>query len=332
MGYDLITVGRVTMDLFARDIGVPFEEVSGFDTSVGGSPTNVAIAAARLGLRSLAFTAVGDDHVGDFVVRYLRDEGVATEHVVRKAGKRTSLALVAIQPPDRFPLTFYRDDPADIHLTVEDARRLPIEDTAAMLISGNAFSRGSCAEAARYCSQRARDATLTTYMDLDLRPTEWAHPRDYGRTLREVLPLVDVLIGTEDEYHAALVPDVDALVRDAPLSEADHAALDGRLDALVGEGTVATVVIKRGPRGVTLVTPAGREHVPGFEAEAVNTVGAGDAFAAALIRGRLAGWDWWRSTRFASASGAIQVTRHGCSAVFPTAAEVAAFADEQGGL
>jgi len=329
---DLITVGRVTMDLFARDIGAPFEEVSGFDTSVGGSPTNVAIAAARLGLRSLAFTGVGDDHVGDFVLRFLRDEGVATDHVVRKAGKRTSLALVAIQPPDRFPLTFYRDDPADIHLTVEDASDLPFDDASAMLLSGNAFSRGSCVEAARYCGQRGREAALTTYMDLDLRPTEWANPRDYGRTLREVLPLADVLIGTEDECHAALAPDVDALVRDAPLSDADHAALDERFDTLVGEGVVETVIIKRGSRGVTVITTSGREDVAGFEAEAVNTVGAGDAFAAALIRGRLAGWDWRRAARFANASGAIQVTRHGCSAVFPTEAEVTAFAEQHGGL
>jgi sugar/nucleoside kinase (ribokinase family) len=92
------------------------------------------------------------------------------------------------------------------------------------------------------------------------------------------------------------------------------------------------VVIKRGPRGATVITAAGRSDVPGFEAEAVNTVGAGDAFAAALIRGRLAGWDWPRATRYANASGAIQVTRHGCSAVFPTEAEVRAFADQQGGL
>jgi 5-dehydro-2-deoxygluconokinase len=201
-----------------------------------------------------------------------------------------------------------------------------------MLISGNAFSRGSCVEAARYCGERGQAAALTTFMDLDLRPTEWAHPRDYGRTLREVLPLADVLIGTEDECHTALVPDVDALVRDAPQTAADHAALDERLDRLVGEGVVEAVVVKRGPRGVTVITRSGREDVPGFEADAVNTVGAGDAFAAALIRGRLAGWDWRRATRFANASGAIQVTRHGCSAVFPTEAEVTVFAEQQGGL
>jgi 5-dehydro-2-deoxygluconokinase len=332
VGYDLITVGRVTMDLFARDIGVPFESVTGFDTSVGGSPTNVAIASARLGLRSLAFTGVGDDLVGSYVERYLRDEGVGTEHIATVPGKHTSLAMVAIQPPDRFPLTFYRDDPADIYLTVEDAERLPFDQATAMLISGNAFSRGSCVEAARTCGLRARDAGLTVYMDLDLRPTEWARPRDYGRTLRSVLSLADVVIGTEEECHAALAPDPDAVIAGGPISAADHAALDDALDALVGAGTVGTVVIKRGPRGATVIDASGRTDVPGFAAEAVNTVGAGDAFAAGLIRSRLAGWDWPDAARFANACGSIQVTRHGCSAVFPTRAEVEAFIDQQGGL
>lgn len=338
MGYDLITVGRVTMDLMARDIGVPFEEVTGFDTSVGGSPTNIAIGAARLGLRSVAFTGVGDDLVGGYVLRYLCDAGVETRYIARVPGKRTSLALVAIQPPDRFPLSFYREDPADIHLTVDDAAALPFDETSAMLLSGNAFSRGSCADTARYCGERVVATPAVTYLDLDLRPTEWAEPGDYGRTLRSVLPLADVLIGTEDEFHAALAPDAGALVRDAQLTEDDHAVLDDRLDALVGEGTVETVVVKRGPRGATVITGSGRiaganrTDAPGFAVEAVNTVGAGDAFAAGLIRGRLAGWDWQRSARFANACGAIQVTRHGCSAAFPTEAEVEAFADQHGGL
>ena len=330
MTYDLITVGRVTMDLFARDIGVPFEQVSGFDTSVGGSPTNVAIAASRLGLRSLAFTGVGDDLVGGYVRRYLRDEGVGIECVVTVPGKHTSLAMVAIQPPDRFPLTFYRDDPADIHLTVDDAERLPYAQASAMLISGNAFSRGSCVEAARACGARAGDVGLSLYMDLDLRPTEWADPRDYGRTMRSVLQLADVLIGTEDELHAALDPEAEARVRDAEVTDADHLALDARLDGLVGEGTVGTIIIKRGSRGATVVTADGRSDVPGFSVEAVNTVGAGDAFAAGLIRSRLAGWDWTRATRYANACGSIQVTRHGCSAVFPTGAEVDDFIERQG--
>ena len=321
MSYDLITVGRVTMDLHAQNIGAPFEEVVGFDTMVGGSPTNVAIGAARLGLRPVAFTGVGDDLVGDYVLRYLRDAGVETAFVQRKAGKRTSLAMVAVQPPDRFPLSFYREDPADIHLTVDDAEALPFEAVPAVLLSGNAFSRGSCADAARYCAERAQADHITSYMDLDLRPTEWSEPLAYGRTLRPILPLIDVVVGTEEEFAAALAPDDDG-----------HDGLEGLLAGLARDGTVETVVLKRGPRGATVFSADGQVDVPGFKVEAVNTVGAGDTFAAGLIRSRLLGWDWPRAARFANACGAIQVTRHGCSAAFPTQAEVDAFADAHGGL
>jgi 5-dehydro-2-deoxygluconokinase len=169
-------------------------------------------------------------------------------------------------------------------------------------------------------------------MDLDLRPTEWADPRDYGRTLRSVFPLVDVLIGTEDEFFAALSVDPDAVVARQALADGDHEALEGLLERLHDDGTVGTIVIKRGPRGVTVLSAGDRMDVPAFPVEAVNTVGAGDAFASGLIHGRSAGWDWYRAARFANACGAIQVTRHGCSAAFPTEAEVEAFVEAGGGL
>ena len=332
MGDDLITVGRVTMDLHAQNIGAPFEEVVGFDTMVGGSPTNIAIGSARLGLSPIAFTAVGDDLVGDYVLRYLRDAGVGTQFVIRKSGKRTSLAMVAVQPPDRFPLSFYREDPADIYLTVQDAAALPFGDVPAVLISGNAFSRGSCVQAARYCAEQADQEGTTTFMDLDLRPTEWSEPRAYGRALRAVFPSVDVLIGTEEEFFAALAPDPDAVTAGRALDQSEHEALAPLLDRLVTGGVVATVIVKRGPRGVTVISAGDTEDVPGFDVVAINTVGAGDAFAAGLIRSRLLGWDWRRAARFANACGAIQVTRHGCSASFPTGAEVEVFIDTHGGL
>lgn len=326
---DLVTVGRVTMDLLSQDVGVPFEAVRGFDTSVGGSPTNIAIASARLGLRSVAFTGVGDDLVGGFVLRSLRDEGVDTSHVIRVAGKRTSLALVAVQPPDRFPLTFYREDPADIHVTVADAERLPLDTTRATLLSGTAFSRGSGAAAAWAVAERARAGPGSVYIDLDLRPSEWTSPADFGRTLREVLPSVGVVIGTEDECRALVAEDADA-TDPARHTSAERADLEERLQELVAAGRVEAVVLKRGPGGASVFRAGGRLDVPGMHVEAVNTVGAGDAFAAGLIRSRLAGLGWAAAVRFANACGAIQVTRHGCSAVFPRAPEVEAVLAEHG--
>ena len=332
MNADLITVGRVNMDLYSRDIGAPFEDVSSFDAMVGGSPSNIAIGTSRLGLRSVAFTAVGDDRVGDYVLRYFRDEGVITDHVARKPGKLTSLALLGVQPPNQFPLSFYREDPADIHLTVADAAELPFASVRALMLSGNAFSRGTCADAARFCAEQGKAHGLATYMDLDLRPTDWSDPRAYGLTLRSVFPLVDVVIGTEEEFFAALADDPGPVVGGTELLDTNHEELERTLTELLAGDVVEVIVLKRGPRGVTVMTADESLDVPGFPVDVLNTVGAGDSFASGLVRSRLAGLGWRESARFANACGAIVVTRHGCSAAFPTEDEVMSFARERGGL
>ena len=167
-------------------------------------------------------------------------------------------------------------------------------------------------------------------MDLDLRPTEWVDPADYGRSLRRVLPRIDVAIGTEEEFYAALMPDPTPVMDGGHVPEASHAELDARVEDLLAHGTTA-IALKRGPRGVTILLDGERLDVPGFPVEVLNTVGAGDAFASGLIRSRLEGLDWYASSRFANACGAITVTRHGCASAFPTEAEVEAFVAERGG-
>ncbi len=329
--YDLVTVGRVNMDLYSQDIGADFADITGFDAMVGGSPSNIAIATSRLGLRSIALTGIGDDRVGEFVLRYFRDEGVETEYVAVKPGKLTSLALLGVQPPRHFPLSFYREDPADIHLTNADVDAVPLEATRSIQLSGNAFSRGTCADATRYAAKKARDSGLTSFLDLDLRPSDWSHPREFGVTMRSIMPLVDVAIGTEEEFYAALMPDPEVIMQGGAVPAHRHDELDAKVEGLLERGASA-VALKRGPRGVSILVPGERFDVPGFRVDVVNTVGAGDAFAAGLIRSRLAGWDWYKSARFANACGAIEVTRHGCSAAFPTEAEVLNFADAAGGL
>jgi 5-dehydro-2-deoxygluconokinase len=332
MTYDLITVGRVNMDLFAQDIGAEFADITGFDAAVGGSPSNIAMGTSRLGLSTVAFTGVGDDTVGDFVLRYLADTGVVTDYVVRKPGKRISLALVGVQPPNRFPLTFYRDDPADIYLTIDDAAALPLAETRAVLLSGNAFSRGSCADASRAVAEEAGHRGLTIFMDLDLRPTDWSHPLAFGLTLRQVLPRVDVAIGTEEEFFALLAPDPGPVASGAALSGADKEELDGLVAALLDTETVGTVVLKRGAEGATVLSSSERMDVPGFAVDPVNTVGAGDSFASGLIWSRLQGDGWYQACRFGNACGAIVVTRHGCAAAFPTHDEVIDFVTASGGF
>lgn len=321
---DVVTIGRANLDLYSQDVGAPFEDTTGFDAMVGGSPTNIAIGAARLGCSSMVLTAVGDDRTGDFVLRYLRDEGVRTDHVQRIPGKLTSLALLGVQPPDHFPLSFYREDPADIYLTSEVVDEVDLSAVRSVEVSGNALARGPCVEAVFRLVSLAAANDITVYLDVDLRPSEWDLPTDYGEAIRGLLPHVDVVIGTEEEFCAALLPNPEAVMHDGlvPADRLDELAT--AVSAMLDEGP-RVIVTKRGPRGVTIESDTGAVDIAGFPVEVVNTVGAGDAFAAGLIRSRLRGLAWTDAARFANACGAIVVTRHGCSAAFPTEDEVMEF-------
>ena len=324
---DLITVGRVNLDLYSQQIGASFAKVTGFDGMVGGSPTNIAIGTARLGLRSAAFTAVGEDQVGDLILYQLDSDGVDTRFVLRKPGHLSSLALLGVEPPDYFPLLFYRSDPADIHLTVEDAAALPLAEIRAVQHSGNAFSRGECADAARWLVKEAHRLEMTSFLDLDMRPAEWPDPLEYGKQMREALTRVEVALGTYEELWAALTPDPGPAFTHGPLTEEQRRATEEMVGELaVGKGGPSTVVLKRGAEPTWLFHSDGaRQEIPGYRAEIVNTVGAGDAFASGLIYGRLTGQDWEESVRFANACGAIVVGRPGCSTAFPTLEEVREF-------
>ena len=322
--FDLITVGRVSMDLFALDIGAEFHDIRAFETGVGGSPVNIAIGTSRLGLRSIAFTAVGDDEVGRFVRNFLRGEGVNTDFIATVGDARTGMAVVGVQPPDKFPLLFYRENPADIHLSLDDARMLPLARTRALSLSGTALSRGGARDVSLYLAERARALEITTFIDLDLRPDQWSHPLAFGLQIRRILPLSDVIIGTEEEFTAALSPTPERVMAGHRVDDAK------RLDELLSEYAVrnnALLVVKRGDKGVTLFKGDRHESIAGFPVKIVNTVGAGDGFASGLIYGWAQGWNWRRAARFANACGAIVVGRHGCARALPTRREVESFID-----
>ena len=324
---DLIAVGRVNLDLYSQQIGAPFREVTGFEAMVGGSPTNIAIGTARLGLRSAVFTAVGEDQVGDLILHRLACDGVDTGFVLRKPGQLSSLALLGVEPPDYFPLMFYRSDPADIHLTVEDAGALPLVRIRAIQHSGNAFSRGECAQAARWLVEEGHRLGMVSFLDLDMRPAEWADHLDYGRAMRSVIPLVEVVLGTYEELWGALAADPGPTLTHGPLTGAQREWVEERVFELASHpGGPSTVVLKRGADPTWLFHAGGsRQEVPGYQAEIVNTVGAGDSFASGLIYSRLTGRDWAESVSFGNACGAITVGRPGCSTAFPTLEEVNEF-------
>ncbi len=295
--FDILCMGRALLDLYANEVGVPFAEVQNFAAYVGGCPANICVSARRLGLRTAMLSAVGDDLVGDFVLNFLQSEGVVTDFISRKPGHRTSAAVVSIQPPDKFPLVYYRDNCADIEITIDDVLAAPIAASRALLLSGTGLSREPSRSATLCAAELAKQAGTTVFLDLDLRANQWHDARAYGVTMRAALRLVDVVIGTEDEIKAALLTQAatfsvtQAHVADTHLRGDVQAAIAALLDA--GPGVVA---LKRGAERTTVFT---REAPPvnaaAFPVEIYNTLGAGDAFAGGFIYGYLQGWDWQRA-------------------------------------
>mgnify|MGYP000017647813 CR=1 FL=1 len=332
--YDLLAMGRSSIDLYAADIGVPFPEIKHFAAYVGGCPTNISVGAQRLGLRAALLTAVGDDPVGDFILRFLEQEGVETRFIPRKPDRRTSAVLLGVEPPDRFPLVYYRDNCADMELTIDDVLAAPIAESRVLLISGTGLSREPSRSATLFAVERARAHGTAVFLDLDFRPTLWHDVRAYGVTIRLVLPLVDVVLGTANEVKAAALMETrDVRIEHAQISESRIAGeVDRAIGTLLERGPRA-LVVKRGAEGATVHLAQGAAIVaPAFPVEVLNVLGAGDAFAAGFLYGYLKGWDWYRAARMGNACGAIVVTRHGCANFMPYEAEVLSFIEAHGGF
>ncbi len=335
--YDVLAMGRSSIDLYANEIGVPFVEIKSFAAYVGGCPTNVSVGCRRLGLRSALLTAVGDDLVGDFVLHFLQKEGVETRFIPRKPGRRTSAVLLGIEPPDKFPLVFYRDNCADIALTIDDVRRAPVRESRVLFLTGTGLSREPSRSATLFAAEEAKAHGVPVFFDLDFRPDQWPDPRAYGLAVRAILRLVDVAIGTEEETKAAVVTDpAQVRVEHSQITSPEvQGDLERAVEALLGLGPDA-LVVKQGARGSTVYTRDGQTiraiQADPFPVEVVNVLGAGDAFAAGLIYGVLKGWDWHRAARIGNACGAIVATRHGCANFMPYEHEALRFIEERGGF
>lgn len=327
-------MGRSSLDLYANDIGAPFIEIKSFAAYVGGSPTNIAVGAQRLGLRTALLTAVGEDPVGDFILHSLQQEGVETRFIPRKPGTRSSAVVLGIEPPDKFPLVFYRDNAADIQITVDDVLATPITNCRALQISGTGLSREPSRSATLFAAERARGAGATVFLDIDFRADQWHDPRAFGVAIRSAMQLVDIAIGTEEEVKAAsLRADGHVRIKHSQISAPEVGGdLDSAIQALLALGPQA-LVVKRGPAGASVFTPSGETVVaPGFPVEIHNVLGAGDAFASGFIYGQLHAWDWRKSARMGNACGAIVVTRHGCANFMAYEEEVLDFVKRRGGF
>lgn len=312
--YDVLAMGRSSIDLYAHEVGVPITGVRSFDAYVGGCPTNVSVGTRRLGLRSALLTAVGDDQVGEFVTAFLDREQVETRFIPRKAGRRTSAVVLTIQPPDRFPLTFYRDNCADRALTVDDVSRAPVRESRVLFVTGTGLSHQPGSEATLAAAAIAHAAGVPVVVDIDYRADQWPSAEGFATELRPLLRLASLAVGTEEELAAATAC-TDSAKGAATLLAC---GLDG-------------LVLKRGGHGATLFRPrVAAVDVAPFPITVLNVLGAGDAFASGFLYGFLQGWPLERAVRMGNACGAIVVTRHGCANFMPTLDEVNGFVAAQG--
>lgn len=332
--YDSLHMGRSSIDLYSNDIGAPFVDIQSYAAYVGGSPANISVGAKRLGLKTALLTAVGDDPVGDFILHFLNNEDVDTSFIPRKPEHRTSAVVLGIEPPDKFPLVYYRDNCADINLTIDDALAAPLDDCRVFQFAGTNLSLEPSRSATLFAAEMARQAGASVVFDVDFRPDQWHDVRAFGVVAWSALRLVDVVIGTEDEINAAMLSDVSQMR--VSHSQVSDTKVEGDTRSgiafMLGLGPRA-VIEKIGPQGARVHLKGGEViDVPGFPVEVTNILGAGDAFGGGFIYGLVKGWGWYKSARLGNACGAIVVTEHGCANFMPTLPEVEAFTRPYGGL
>ena len=336
--YDSLHMGRSSIDLYANDIGAPFAEINSFAAYVGGSPTNISVGARRLGLKTALLTGLGVDPVGDFILHFLDQEGVETRFSPRKPGHRTSAVALGIEPPDKFPLIYYRDNCADIELSIDDVRAAPVAESKVLQFAGTNLSKDPSRTATLFAAELAQKVGTEVVLDIDFRPDQWHDPRAFGVTVRSALPNVDIVIGTEDEINAAMLVDVGQI--SLTHSQVSDARVEGDIDeaiaTLLGLGPKA-LLQKRGEDGVRVHLKQADGSIeqidaPGYPVEIYNILGAGDAFGSGFLYGHVNGWGWYKSARLGNACGAIVVTKHGCANFMPTLEEVQEFVAGRGGF
>ena len=302
---EVLTIGRVSVDLYPQQSGVPLSKVQSFAKSIGGSPTNVAVACARLGRRAAVVTRVGDDGFGEYIrTELLETFGVDNRYVATDPDLRTALAFCALDPPTDPPLLFYRE-PRGPEMNLRPADIPDLVATVPVLwTAGSRFaqepSRSTVMDVLKRRNQRPH-----TVLDLDYRPSFWASPQEAGTYIGQAVELATVAVGNRTECQVAVG------------TEDPNTAADRLLDR-----GVSLAIVKQGAEGVLVATPDNRAEVPPKTVEVVCGLGAGDAFGGSLADGLLDGLDSVEIVTRANAAGAIVAGRLACSDAMPTPSEI----------
>lgn len=305
--FDLITMGRVGVDLYPEQSGVPLALVRTFSKSLGGSPTNVAVGAARYGHRVAVITKVGADGFGEYVHDALRGFGVDDRFVGTDPALRTPIVFCELLPPESPTILFYRQPSApDMQLAADELDLDAIRAARIFWTSGTGLS-AEPSRTATLAGLEARDRTPFTVHDLDHRPAFWSTPDDARAQQLRALALATVAVGNVEECAVA--------VGDGPPEDLARRLLDLGLDL---------AIVKLGADGVLAAWDGGAERFPPVPVRVVNGLGAGDAFGAAVCHGLLEGWDVPRTIRFANGAGAYVATQLACADAMPDEGQVEA--------
>jgi 5-dehydro-2-deoxygluconokinase len=298
-------MGRIGVDIYPLQVGVSLREVKTFGKYLGGSPTNVAVAAARLGRRSAVITRTGADPFGAYIHDALQGFGVDDRYVTSVPGTPTPVTFCEIFPPDDFPIYFYRSPTApDMQIRADEIDVDAVRQAAVFWVTASGLSQEPSRTATLHALE-ARQRRGFTVLDLDYRPMFWPSRDEARRWVQTALSQVTVAVGNLDEN------DVAVGVRD-PRAAARELHQRG----------VRLAVIKQGPAGVFASQDGVSVEVPPVPVTVLNGLGAGDAFGGALCHGLLSGWDLARTIRFGNAAGAIVASRLACADAMPTAYEV----------
>jgi 5-dehydro-2-deoxygluconokinase len=304
---EVLTMGRLGVDLYPQQIGVSLREVQTFAKFLGGTAANVAVAAARYGRRAALLSRTGADPFGEFLHDALRGFGVDDRFVTPVSTLPTPVTFCEMFPPDDFPLYFYRFPKApDIEIHPEELDLDAIRNVDIFWVTGTGLSQEP-SRSATLEALKARGRRGITIFDLDYRPMFWPDRAEARSWYQQALPYATVAVGNLDELDTAV-----------GVREPRKAA------AALHEAGVDLAVVKQGPAGVMASRGGVEVEVPPVPVEVVNGLGAGDAFGGALCHGLLSGWDLETVMRFCNAAGAIVAGRLSCADAMPTESEVRA--------
>ncbi|WP_205703340.1 5-dehydro-2-deoxygluconokinase [Jeotgalibacillus sp. S-D1] len=306
---NLVTFGRAAIDLNATEYNRPMEETMTFSKYVGGSPANIAIGTSKLGLNVGMIAKVSDDQHGNFIINYMETSGVDTQYINKDTqGRKTGLTFTEIKSPEECSIVMYRENAADLYLSVDDFDDEYIKNADSLLISGTSLSQSPSREAALHAVDVARKNGVEVIFELDYRPYTWKTKEEISIYMTTVARMADIVIGTRDEFD----------IMQGNESVNDEATAKELLAYSPG-----LIVIKHGVKGSRAFTKDG-EVIEGtiYKTKVLKTFGAGDSFASGFIYALKKDKSIKEALQYGSASASIVVSKHSSSDAMPTIRDI----------